>query len=86
MEWHQFALVITIPAGREAEWDALLERTVAPIGMRCEKRHAALLILEVEAEVEFLAIEKADLWLQTVAERAHPPFRVRTNAQPANEV
>lgn len=86
MEWHQFAFVLTVPAGRESEWDSLLDSAVAPEGILCSKQHATLLMLEVEAEMEFLAIERADLWLQALAQQADPPFRVGTNAQPAHHI
>ena len=86
MEWHQFALVLTVPSDRKGEWDSLLDRAVAPNGIRFEKRHATLLILEVQAQMEFMAIERATQWLQTLSEQASPPFHIETNAQPAHEI
>lgn len=86
MEWHQFALVLSFPSEREAEWDALLEAAVVPDGIFCNKQHAALLLLEVEAEMEFLAIDRASQWLQELATKADPPLCIACNAQPAKEI
>lgn len=86
MQWHHFAFVLTIPAGREEEWETLLSAAIPPKSILCSKQHASLLLMEVEAEVEFLAIDLADQWLQTLAQQADPPFRVGTNAQPAHEI
>lgn len=86
MEWHQFAMTLRLPAGREAEWDRLLARTMAPHGIRCSRRSSTLLIFEVEAEMEFLAIERAESWLQEIAQQARPSLTLGTNAQPAHEI
>lgn len=86
MEWHQFALTLRIPSGREAEWERLLSSTPSPAGIRCTRRSQTVLLISVEAEMEFLAIERADQWLQSVAAKGTPAFRVGTNAQPAHEI
>ena len=86
MEWHQFAMVLRIPEGREADWSRLLSRAVSPSNLRCTPRTPTLLIFEVEAEMEFLAIEKAEQWLNYLTTQALPPFKLGTNAQPAHEI
>ena len=86
MEWHSFALLLTVPQGREAEWERLLRRTPVPSGMRCAFNDCTRLLVTVEAEMEFLAIEQAEQWVQSLAARALPPFSLGTNAQPENEI
>ena len=86
MEWHQFAMVLSIPHGHEADWKWLLSAASAPVGIRCTQRSLTVLQFSVEAEMEFLAIEQAEAWLHSLAARGTPPFRLVTNAQPANSI
>ena len=79
-------MVLRIPEGRETDWDRLLSRAVSPPHLRCSRRTPTLLIFEVEAEMEFLAIEKAEHWLNYLTAQALPPFTLGTNAQPAHEI
>ena len=86
MEWHSFAMVLTIPTGKEQEWEKLLSRAVPPRSIKCMQRNSTLLLLSVEAEMEFIAIEQANQWLASLCAQGLPPFRVRTNAQPLHEI
>ncbi len=86
MEWHSFALMVRVPQGRETEWERLLRRSPVPPGIRCTWNDSTRLLLAVEADMEFLAIEKGETWLESIASLASPPFRVGTNAQPAHEI
>jgi len=36
--------------------------------------------------MEFLAIERAESWLQEIAQHARPSFTLGTNAQPGHEI
>ena len=86
LEWHSFAMVLSIPHGRESDWESLLRTASPPTGIQCTRRSATLLLFCVEAEMEFLAIEKAETWLHSLAARATPPFPIGLNPQPTHEI
>ena len=86
MEWHQFAMVLSIPHGRERDWEWLLHNTPPPVEVIFEQRSPTVLLFTVEAEMEFLAIEKAESWLHSLAARGTPSFQVGTNPQPASSI
>lgn len=83
-EFYDFAMVISVSRDCESEWERALRGAKVPAGMTMNVRTPALAIFAVYAEQEFLAIEKAQLFLQAVAK--HAGVHCALNAQPAGEV
>ena len=84
---HEFAIVLgAAPEARREEWAPWVRAARPEPGMRMTVRTPSLLVFLVEVDAEFLAIGRADAWLQSLAAAARPPFTIRTNTQPAHEV
>ena len=78
----EFAMLIDLPDAREREWDRAIRHAPIPHGITCAVRTPRLLILTVQSDTEFEAIEKAERWLRYVAQSALPPIPLNLNPQP----
>ena len=83
-EFYEFAMVISVAAECEGDWDRALRGAKTPAGMQITVRHSALALFTVSAEHEFLAVEKAEHFLESVAKLAG--VHCALNAQPSHEV
>jgi hypothetical protein len=82
-----FAMVMDIlPPHSERRWETLLRQTTPPRGIRLTLKRPTLALLTVEAPTEWEAIDRASVWLKSLAADAAPPLSVGLNAQPTNEV
>ena len=85
--WHEFATVLDIqPAGQAAQFERHLRSARPETGMKVEVRGPGLAFFVVEADMEYLAIERATRWLNGIAEQVQPPIRLNVNPQPSHEV
>ena len=86
MDLFDFAMVLDVqPPQADKQFERAVRMARPLPGMRVTVRSECLLLFTVEAEMEFLAIEKAEQWLQSIA-KANPPIKVNTNPQPSHEV
>ena len=77
-------MVLTItPAAREAEFEKLVRAARAEPGMTVEVCGRSVLRFCVTDDQEFLAIDRAQRWLEGIGKRAN--ITVATNAQPSSE-
>lgn len=84
---HTFALCLDVtPPAREAEWGQILRKARPTPGMQVSIRTPTTVLFTIEAEMEFMAIDQAMRWVQSVADAAKPPVGLVMNAQPAHEV
>lgn len=83
-EIFEFAMVISVAPECDNEWARALKSAKVPAGMTMSVRTPALALFTVSAVQEFLAIEKAMQFLETVAKNAG--VRCALNAQPSHEV
>ena len=83
-EYFEFAMVISVTPECEADWERALRSAKTPDGMKMTVRNSALALFTVSAEHEFLAVEKAEQFLESVAKLAG--VRCALNAQPSHEV
>lgn len=83
-EVFEFAMVISVAPECNTEWARALKAAKAPAGMSMTVRNPALALFTVSAMQEFIAIEKAMHFLESVAKSAG--VRCALNAQPSHEV
>ncbi len=83
-EIFEFAMVISVAPGCSEEWARALRGATAPRGIGMTIRTPSLAFFTVPAAQEFLAVEKAEQFLEAVAKAAG--IRCALNAQPSGEV
>lgn len=84
---HEFATVLHVePESRAPEFERQMRITRPDPGMRVEIRSAHLAMFVVEADMEFLAIERVESWLHGIANTLRPPVRLNVNPQPSQEI
>ncbi|MBC8134983.1 MAG: hypothetical protein H8F28_03745 [Fibrella sp.] len=83
-EIFEFAMVISVAPECDEEWARALRSAKAPSGMTMTVRTPALAMFTVSAVQEFIAIEKAMNFLESIAKSAG--VRCALNAQPSHEV
>ena len=84
---HEFATVLHVePTDRASEFERRMRMTRPEPGMRVEIRSSNLAMFVVEADIEFLAIERVESWLQGIAKAMTPPIRLNVNPQPSQEI
>lgn len=83
-EIFEFAMVISVAPECDGEWARALNAAKASPGMTMAVRSSALAIFTVSALQEFLAVEKAMHFLESIAKSAG--VRCALNAQPSHEV
>ena len=79
-----FAMVISVAPECESDWNRALRAAKVAPGMTMFVRSSSLAMFVVKAEQEYLAIEKAQAFLEAVAK--HAGVRCALNAQPSGEV
>lgn len=86
-DYHDFALLISVqPENRLEEWGRLLQETVPGNNMSVTIHKPTLVLFAVKAEVEFVAIERAQDWLNGIANQMDPMVTLSFNAQPTDEM
>ena len=86
-EYHDFAMLISVdPQHRLRDWETVLRSATPPPGMSVCIRTPQLLYFAIRAEHEFVAIEKAEMWLSKLKSCLREPFTLRFNAQPSEEI
>lgn len=85
-EIQEFAMVISLPRERLGEWERILRHAQPPHGIHCQVRGPLLLMIQVEADLQFEAIERAEKWLRYLGHTALPPFEVQCNPQDSSMV
>jgi hypothetical protein len=86
-DYHDFAMLLRVePANRLSEWEQALLTAAVPEEMSITVRKPTLVMFGVKADIEFMAIDKAMEWLNSVAAEMEPPITLRFNAQPSHEV
>ena len=83
-EYYDFAMVISVASECLSDWERALRSAQTPSGMTMAVRNASLALFTVAAMQEYLAIEKAQQFLESVAK--HAGVRCALNAQPSGEV
>lgn len=79
-------LVRIEPENRVNEWERVLRSAAPPPGICLNIRDPRVLFFVVNADNEFIAIEMAENWLIRIARVLLPPFALRFNAQPSEEI
>ncbi len=77
-------MVLTItPPSKEAEFERLVRGARAEPGMTATVCGKSVIQFCVTADQEFMAIDRAEQWLDAIAKRAN--ITVATNPQPSSE-
>lgn len=82
-----FAMVLDVnPPERAAAFAQTVRGARPEKDLTVDVRTPALYLFTVSAPMEFLAIDRAQAWLHTLAAAAKPPVTLVLNAQPEHEV
>ena len=80
----EFAMVISVARESEAAWERALRSAKPEPGIKMTIRTGSLVLFIISSVQEFLAIEKAEQYLEQIARSAG--VRVALNPQPSHEV
>ena len=85
--YHDFAMLVQVePESRLRDWEMALRAASPEPGMSVTIRKPTLIFFAVAAENEFLAIERAERWLNRLTRCLLPPCSLAFNAQPSEEI